>query len=184
MVAFWNPEFDNSPVFPQYKNGSLLNNDLATWNAQCENDTEIYSIYLRDTEREANSSVFDTKAGGQLANQSNTWELMAWGYDTEDVGFIFLYEDAPTTGGLANICFEVREWGHPTKETREALIQSLVAFNVPELKLLAEQMKPLRHDQRRAGSPRFSCDEACQNNNGTVEAWARTAKEAIECPRE
>lgn len=47
---FWNPEFENSPSFPQPQNGSLINDDLETWNTQCEDDTEIYSIFLHDTE--------------------------------------------------------------------------------------------------------------------------------------
>ena len=183
FTAFWNPEFDNSPFLQQPKNGSQTNNDLATWNAQCENDTNVYSIFLHDIERSSNSSVFDTRATGPLSNQSNTWELMAWGYDTEDVGYIFLYEDAPSTGGLANTCFEVREWGHPTTETREALLAELRRFVVPELNILADEIKALRHDDRRSGQSPYSCDEACQSNEHTLAAWNTTAKEFAQCPR-
>ena len=127
--------------------------------------------------------MFDTHATGALSEQRNTWELMGWGYDTEEVGYIFLYEDAPTTGGLANICIEVRKWGHPTEETRMMLFDALRAFEVSDLTDLTDRVVKLRHDSRRAGLTPFACDQPCTNNTYTVEAMERTAKEAGECPR-
>lgn len=114
---------------------------------------------------------------------TNTWELMAWGYDTEGVGYIFLYEDAPTTGGLANICFEVRKWGHPTEETRDAVLDTVKGFNVPELSDLADRIVPLRHDGRRDQQPPFPCDEACASNVHHAEAVKNTMEEFERCPR-
>ena len=160
-----------------------MNNDLATWNAQCENDTKVYSIFLHDTEELPGSFVFNTHATGRLSNQTNTWELMAWGYDTEGVGYIFLYEDAPTTGGLANICFEVREWGHPTQETRTAVLNAVRAFDVPELTDMTDKIVPLRHDGRRDGLRPFACDKACMDNAHHAEAMETLMKEFEECPR-
>ena len=109
---------------------------------------------------------------------------MAWGYDTEGVGYMFLYEDAPTTEGLANICFEVREWGHPTLETRLALLDAARQFKVLELLDLADGIVPLRHDDRRTGSMPFACSQACMNNSYHERAIEATMREHEECNRQ
>ena len=114
---------------------------------------------------------------------TNTWELMAWGYDTEGVGYIFLYEDPPSTGGKANICFEVRKWGHPTLETRTKLLSAVRDFGIPELTSMADSITPLRHDDRRDRSSPFACDEACMNNTFHAEAMETLMKEFEDFPR-
>lgn len=184
---FWNPEMDYSPRVPVSEDGRQINNDLCTWNTACKDESETYSIFVYDTEREPGSFVFDWRGNGALSEERSTWELMAWGHDTANIGYILIYEhgspQVETDSGFAAVHIEAREWGHPTAATKAELLEAVKAFEDQKLTKLANEVMELKHDDRRVGALPFACYDECMNNTNTAEHWKRTVEKAVECPR-
>ena len=89
----------------------------------------------------------------------------------------------PRRGALANLCFEVREWGHPTRRTRDAVLDAVRGLGVPALTDSSERIVPLRHDGRRMGLPPFASGRECINNTYHAGAVETVVKEFEDCPR-
>ena len=168
---FINFESDISPLANSSVPGQT--NDLSSYNLG--DDPHVYTIYGIDTPRSANTIaghdvrfVSDFRGGGIFRNNTNTIELLAWGYDTHEVPFLVLYETAvqgPGTGANpAGLDIESRSEHGPSRPTIRTIHAAIDALGDPGLTAVARQLKRLGRDGRRRGEAPVVCDEACLNN--------------------
>lgn len=164
-MSLYNFQFDSSPVFPgnaSYPFGR--NNDLTSF--QTKNSSTIITAYGFDTPRASlGPFVFDYVGTGVFDVINNTWELMAWGYDTCGNGYFLNYETpVAATGAPADLDIQSRVEDGPSEETLQELIKGVEALGNDELTKLAQQLTKLPIDGRRSGKPPVVCDEACVEN--------------------
>jgi len=169
-MTFRNMQFDSSPVFPQTIAGQ--NNDLTSF--QLPNSSVINTAFGIDTPRRANDPslgpefdlVFDFVGSGNLATTQNSWELLAWGYDSCGDGYMVIYETPVinSTDFPAGLDIESRADTGPTPKTLTAIFSALKALGNSDLSALVDETVALVQDGARRGMPPVVCDATCVNN--------------------
>ena len=164
-------QYDGSPVFPQSDTLPGQNNDLTSYTLA--NQTEVLTAYGIDTPRRSNDpslgpeweAVYDFVGTGGLATVNNTWEMLAWGYDTYGDGY-HVVDETPVarTGAPAGLDILSRSEGGPSTETLKEIYGALVQLDNAELTELVHSTRKLIVDGNRSGSPPVACDTACVNN--------------------
>ena len=160
----YNLQIEYYPVLPQ--SASFRNVDLTSY--QLANSSSVitgfgYDYYhYNDT---VSDWVYDFVGTGTLAAFNNTWELLAWGYDTDGEPYMVLYE-TPVAFNSAPSDIDIlsRVKGGPTADTRRALLEGLKELEIAELTMLVAEMVELPVDDRRDGLGPALCDQACMNN--------------------
>lgn len=188
MLGHWKVTYSSIPEYQIFINFesdiSLLanasvpgqTNDLSSYNLG--DDPHVYTIYGIDTPRSATTSashdvrfVSDFRGGGIFRNNTNTIELLAWGYDTHGVPFSVLYETAVqgpgTAANPAGLDIESKSGQGPSRRTVRAIRDAIDALGDPGLTAVARQLTLLGRDGRRRGTAPVVCDEACLNNLNT-----------------
>ncbi|CAL1699618.1 unnamed protein product [Somion occarium] len=168
-----NMHSDTSPVFPQSSKLPGQNNDVVSY--QIANSTTILTEHTIDTPRRSKDpslgpewdAVYDTVGTGNMAAVNNTWELLAWGYDTCGDGYLVIYETAtPIIRSPSGLDIESRSENGPSPETLADIFVELLALNNTELSELVKGTVKQVVDGRRWGMSPVECDAHCVNNTG------------------
>ena len=168
-----NMQYDFSPVFPQSTSTPGRNNDITSF--QLANQSTVFTAYGIDTPRRSKDpslgpewdAVYDFTGMGALATVTNTWQIIAWGYDTLGDGYLVLYETpVAATGASSGLDIESRSENGPSLETLIRIYSALTALGNEELTGLVYSMQKQVVDGRRSGTPPVQCDIACVNNTG------------------
>lgn len=178
----YNFQHDAYPVFPSGSYPGLLPNatinasnppvvDLTSFNSNATNDTNVYTAFGYDWPRPGipKGWVFDWEGTGTLSKTGNTWELLAWGFDTTGAEWTLIYETPvprsnASVGAPAALDIECRNKNGPSNETYSTIMKGIKKLAIPELTALADQIRLLSTDHRRDGSPPIACDEVCVEN--------------------
>ena len=167
-------QYDASPVFPQSTTLPGQNNDLTSF--QLANQSALFTAYGIDTPRRSNNpslgpeweAVYDFVGTGALAAVNNTWELLAWGYDTHGDGYLVIYETPVASNGApSGLDIESRSEDGPSPQTLNGIYDALVRLGNEELTGLVRSTQRLVRDGRRSGTPPVQCDAACVNNTNS-----------------
>ncbi|KAI0786490.1 hypothetical protein C8Q75DRAFT_276172 [Abortiporus biennis] len=173
-MPFLNFQFDSSPVFPQSIDFPGQNNDLTSF--QAPNSTIIHTGFGIDTPRRSNdkslgsewNDVYDFVGTGAFSETNNTWELLAWGYDTCSDGYMVIYETPVAANGApAGLDIESRTDSGPSSDTLNELFTALRKLNNQALSSLVSETVPLVQNGARDGMPPVACDAACVNNTSS-----------------
>jgi len=115
--------------------------------------------------------VYRFHGSGALAHVTNTWEVLAWGYDSDAVAWRLEYETAHS-GGVPNFNILSREETGPSPRTLAAIFDAMehLFHDDADLLALARNLTALPLDGRRTGLPPVACDEACMLNTA-LEAY-------------
>lgn len=174
-LTLQNFQYDASPVFPQSAEIPGQNNDLTSF--QVPNSSTIYTAYGIDTPRRSTQEslgpewdhVYDFAGTGAIAAVNNTWELLAWGYDTCGVGYMVIYETAVAANDSpSSLDIESRLDVGPSHETLVEIYEQLRGLGSEELTNLVEETVQLVQNGDRRGLGPVSCDAACINNTRVV----------------
>lgn len=166
-----NFQADTSPIFPQSAETPGQNNDLTSF--QLAGSTTIHTAYGIDTPRRSNQKslgpewdhVYDFVGAGALSAVNNTWELLAWGYDTCGIGYLVIYETpVAATGAPAGLDIESKIDTGPSKETLREIYSALRGLGNEELTRLVGQTVPLVQNGARTGVDPVVCGVDCLNN--------------------
>ncbi len=168
-----NFQYDAYPLFPQSLETPGQNVDLTSY--QVGNSTTILTAYGIDTPRRSTNKtlglewdqVYDFAATGAIQAVNNTWELLAWGYDTCGVGYMVIYETPVVASGApAGLDIEARSDVGPSHQTLRDIFEALRGLGNAELTSLVGQIVPLVKNGARRGMSPVVCDAACLNNTG------------------
>ena len=102
---------------------------------------------------------------GPLAFANNTWEVIAWGYDSNGVPYSVVYE-TPADAGLVGPSLDIisRDDNGPSKLTLDAIHEGIKGLHNDQLdKLLASEVK-LKQNGGRNGQRYPSCNATCVTN--------------------
>lgn len=170
-----NMQYDGSPVFPQSSTLPGQNNDLTSY--QLANDSTVFTAYGIDTPRRSNDpslgaeweAVYDFVGTGSLAATNNTWELLAWGYDTRGDGYMAIYETPVAESGQpSGLDILSRSENGPGAGTLKGIYDALLTLGNTELSGLVHSTQKLVIDGQRTGMPPVQCDVGCVNNINVV----------------
>lgn len=168
---FHNFQWDSSPLFPQSTGLPGQNNDLTSY--QLANDSTVVTAYGIDTPRRSNDpslgpewdSVYDFDGTGALASVNNSWELLAWGYDTCGDAYTIIYETPVVAiNSLSGLDIDSRSEHRPSPKTLEGIYDALTHLNNTELTELVRTTRKLVVDGRRTELPPVECDARCVDN--------------------
>lgn len=143
---------------------------MTSWNLPPSNNATlnhaIFTAFGYDTPLAVAAYVFRFNGTGILSTTSNEWEVTAWGYDSDSVGYRVEFEtEAPGAGGP---CINVlsREETGPTRETVEGILTGMreVYANDEGLLGLVANVTRMHVDGRRTGSAPVSCGVGCMAN--------------------
>lgn len=100
-----------------------------------------------------------------LAFANNTWEVIAWGYDSEGVPYAVVYE-TPEDGGLIGPVLDIisRSDKGPTKATLDAIYDGINDLHNDALDVLLKAVVVLPQNGARNGELYPSCNATCQAN--------------------
>ncbi|KAE8443026.1 hypothetical protein EG329_002420 [Mollisiaceae sp. DMI_Dod_QoI] len=102
---------------------------------------------------------------GPLVFANNTWEVMAWGYDSNGVPFAAVYE-TPIPGGLEGASLDIisRDDNGPSKATLNAIYDGIKGLKNPQLNTLLASVVKLNQNGARNGQLYPSCNATCMTN--------------------
>lgn len=171
-----NMQWNSSPVFPQSSTLPGQNNDLTSY--QFGNSTVIATSYGIDTPRRSNDKslgpewddVYDFVGNGKLAALNNTFEVLAWGYDTSGIPYHVVYETlVVATNSPTDIDVLSGSDTGPSKATLTEIFNALYTFKNAQVTQIARQVMPLTQNGARRGLGPVVCDEACVNNDNSFQ---------------
>lgn len=148
------------------ENGTYRNVDLTSW--QTANDSQIITGIGYDYPHyngTVSSWVYDFRGTGKLSLENNTWEMLAWGYDTNGDAYWVAYETPVAfLPSPCDIDLLSRVKGAPSNATRHALLEGIRKLDIEELTNLTDQVVALPVDDRRNDLGPTTCNEACVGN--------------------
>lgn len=100
---------------------------------------------------------------GPLAFANNTWEVIAWGYDSNAVPYAVLYE-TPADAGPPCLDIISREDKGPSKDTLKAIYDGIKDLRNSDLNTLLASVVKLTQNRGRNGQLFPSCNATCQTN--------------------
>lgn len=173
--SFQNAEEIWAPVFPQSGTKPGQINDLSSF--QLPNSSDIVTLFGIDTPSLSNDPTLgqgwvdsvDFVATGELSAMNNSYQVVAWGYDTDGVGYLAVYETAildPAEAQPADVDFFSRVGSGPSAKTLNLVKNALIALGNDVLSDLVKQVIPMVQNGARDGLPPVVCDQTCINNSG------------------
>lgn len=102
---------------------------------------------------------------GPLAFANNTWEVIAWGYDSNGVPYAVLYE-TPADAGLVGPALDIisRDDDGPSKATLNAIYDGIKDLQNSQLNTLLASVVKLNQNGGRNGELYPSCNTTCMTN--------------------
>jgi hypothetical protein len=99
---------------------------------------------------------------GPIAFANNTWEVIAWGYDSNNVPYSVVYE-TPVDGGLIGPSLDIisRDDNGPSKLTLDAIHEGIKGLHNDQLDQLLASLVKLKQDGGRDGQRYPSCNATC-----------------------
>lgn len=162
------PALPTNVSIPAGRNIDLTSFQLAiTGNISVDN--HVITVFGYDYPQTIAPYVFQFRGEGKQSDAINDWELLAWGYDKNDVAWRLEYETAYRTAtqyGEPGINFLSRADDGPDHETYQQVLvamQKTFASN-KDLLTYATNITELPRDSRRSGKPPVACDMACMQN--------------------
>ena len=164
-------QWDVSPVFPQSTTLPGQNNDLTSY--MLANQSAVFTAYGFDAPRRSSDpslgpewdGVYDFIGVGALAAFNNSWEILAWGYDTRGDGYTVFYETPVAANGApSGLDIDSRSENGPSPQTLNSIYDALMRLGNKELTGLVHSMRKLVMDGLRTGIPPVQCDITCVNN--------------------
>ena len=152
--------------------------DLTSYQVSA-NDSHVYTAYGIDTPHYNSNygyeytGVYDFRGNGTLSAVQNSWEVVAWGYDTDGIEFQALYETAVIPAAAqspAGLDILSKSVNGPSAETLYAIYSAVAGLGNTNLTAILPTIKPLVHDGRRDGLVPVICNEACLNNTNLPSA--------------
>lgn len=170
-VPLLNFQNDLYPVFPQTAGAFIQNHDLSSY--QLSGSSVIHTAYGIDTPRRSTQKslgpewdhVYDFMGAGALSAVNNTWELLAWGYDTCGHRYLVIYETpVAASGAPACLDLQVETDTTPSPETLQEIFHALRKLENEDLSRLVDQTIPLVQNGARNGMGPVECGVDCINN--------------------
>ena len=99
---------------------------------------------------------------GPLAAANETWEVIAWGYDSNSVPYMVIYETA-MHGGLGGPWLDItsRDDNGPSKLTLDTIYQGIKGLHNNRLYKLLPSLMKLKQDGGQNGQRYPSCNATC-----------------------
>jgi hypothetical protein len=115
-----------------------------------------------------------------LTFANNTWEVIAWGYDSEGVPYSVLYE-TPADGGLVGPSLDIisRSDKGPSKPTLDTIYDGIKDLHNDALDALLKNVVKLPQNGGRNGQLFPSCNATCQTNGALSPGSARQIRKAM-----
>ena len=115
-----------------------------------------------------------------LTFANNTWEVLAWGYDSEGVPYSVLYE-TPADGGLVGPSLDIisRSDKGPSKPTLDAIYDGIKDLHNDALDALLKIVVKMPQNGGRNGQLFPSCNATCQTNGTLSPGSARQTRKAM-----
>jgi hypothetical protein len=109
-----------------------------------------------------------------LSYSNNTWEVMAWGYDSNDVPYAVVYE-TPIDAGLIGPSFDIisRDDNGPSKATLDAIYAGVKDLKNANLTALLANVVKLSQNGGRDGEFYPSCNATCVTNGESFSVQGR-----------
>ncbi len=101
---------------------------------------------------------------GPIAVENNTWEVLSWGYDADQVPFAILYETEAYLQTSASLDFISRRAEGIAKTTYEELLRCVRALGNKELNALLANETLTPQNGEGNGTPYPSCNTTCMTN--------------------
>jgi len=100
-----------------------------------------------------------------LTFANNTWEVIAWGYDSDGVPYAVVYE-TPADGGIVGPSLDIisRSDKGPSKPTMDAIYDGISDLHNDALTALLKIVVKLPQNGARNGELFPSCNATCQTN--------------------
>ncbi|KIW30520.1 uncharacterized protein PV07_06259 [Cladophialophora immunda] len=142
--------------------------DLASF--QLVNDTQkpnaTYFGYSLDTAiADGGDGAYHSVPTGSLAPQNNTYEVISWGYDSEGVGFVVVYETPAASETAASLDIFSRAPSGPTNDTLDAIQTGIQKLGNKKLIDLLKDVTRTPQDGGRKNDPWPSCNATCRTND-------------------
>lgn len=102
---------------------------------------------------------------GPLFFANNTWEVMAWGYDTKGVPYSVVYE-TPADAGIVGPSLDIisRDDNGPSEETWKMIRAGIKGLHNKDLDNLLASVVKLTQNGGRNGELYPSCNSTCMTN--------------------
>ncbi|KKY13940.1 hypothetical protein UCDDS831_g08578 [Diplodia seriata] len=122
-----------------------------------------YLIYGIDTP--VAPDAYRWVAAGPLAAQNNTWQVLAWGYDSADVAYAMFFETWPSgTNTPSQLYFVSRSDRGVAEDTYRSLLRGVTVLGDSELGEALDRVYPITQDGGRHGLPYPTCNATCMRN--------------------
>ncbi|KAL0259317.1 hypothetical protein SLS55_005053 [Diplodia seriata] len=122
-----------------------------------------YLIYGIDTP--VAPDAYRWVAAGPLAAQNNTWQVLAWGYDSADVAYAMFFETWPSgTNTPSQLYFISRSDRGIAEDTYRSLLRGVTELGDSELGEALNRVYPITQDGGRHGLPYPTCNATCMRN--------------------
>lgn len=153
-----NMQWDLTPISTEDTNEpSLQRQDLVSYSFE----GEVYLIYGIDTP--VAPDAYQWVAPGPLSVQNNTWQIMAWGYDSADVPYTMFFETWPT-GQPSQFYFISRSDKGIAEDTYQTLVDSVKKIGNQELNEALTRVYQIKQDGGRHGETYAGCNATCKEN--------------------
>jgi len=102
---------------------------------------------------------------GPLFFANNTWEVIAWGYDSNGVPYSVVYE-TPADAGFVGPSLDIisRDDSGPSKLTFDAIYEGIKALHNDQLDKLLASIVKLKQDGGRNGQRFPTCNATCMTD--------------------
>ncbi|KAJ9639679.1 hypothetical protein H2204_003750 [Knufia peltigerae] len=143
---------------------------------QLVNDTKkpnaTYFAYSHDTSIAVDA--YHSVPAGSLASQNNTYEIIGWGYDSNDAAFIVVFETPTASQTVPSLDIFSRDPSGPSDDTLNAIKVGIKTFGNQHLVDLLRNVTKTPQDGGRAGDTWPSCNATCRTNAVIIGAEMRT----------
>lgn len=151
-------QWDLTPISTEDTNEpSLQRQDLVSYSFE----GGVYLIYGIDTP--VAPDAYQWVPPGPLSVQNNTWQIMAWGYDSVDVPYTMFFETWPT-GQPSQFYFISRSDKGIAEDTYQTLVDSVKKIGNQELNEALTRVYRIKQDGGRHGETYAGCNATCKEN--------------------
>lgn len=150
---------------------------------QLVNDTKkpnaTYFAYSHDTSIAVDA--YHSVPAGSLASQNNTYEIIGWGYDSNDAAFIVVYETPTASQTVPSLDIFSRDPSGPSDDTLNAIKVGIKMFGNQHLLDLLRNVTKTPQDGGRAGDTWPSCNATCRTNGECLQQAIQLSSSGRSC---